>query len=485
MLVLTLAGAVLSACGPDATQARAHKSKATLDAELTHARIDLGLPESMLAPIEKDEQKVASGEGGLFYSYADAATNYSLLYNQLVGQEQTAMATLKTQAEADLQAFSAILLQRRSDGFSEATAYQARFDDAEQQYLAAQLPRDYAHVSDIAHAQTAALQAMWPAYQKLQTLRALVGTLTAAGISASQAQNFYDSDLEIFRNAATADHYTRLEYVIDGQMMQLVADQASVQPFVTAAMLQRLQASIDLLRQYGDTGNADKFQQLHDVDARQLASARHIADFLSVAQYLDNARNHRRCAEEGHTCTFQDADFRILSLTANLRAMLDNYKDKTGQDQPHQADFSLMRYYNVMSSHVVIISLREQTSRFYDNGKLVYWSYVTTGRPGHTSIPGITYATARKSPDLFLSPFPEGTPDYYDPTPIHWDVEYHVGGYFLHDAWWRHQFGPFTNLPHPDPSAFNGGSHGCINYPLQNMEWVYNFTQIGTPIIIY
>src|SRR5262249_1636191 len=158
--------------------------------------------------------KVASGEGGLFYSYADAATNYALLYNQLVGQEQTALATLKTQAEADLQAFSAILVQRRADGFSEVATYQARFDDAEQQYPAAQLPRDYAHVSESAQAQTAALQALWPAYEKLQDLRTLIGTLTAAGISASQAQNFYDADLQVLRGAATPDHYARLERVI-------------------------------------------------------------------------------------------------------------------------------------------------------------------------------------------------------------------------------------------------------------------------------
>src|SRR5260370_33181097 len=61
--------------------------------------------------------------------------------------------------------------------------------------------------------------------------------------------------------------------------------------------------------------------------------------------------------------------------------------------------------------------------------------------------------------DLFTPPIP----GEYQPTPIHYDVAYHEFGFWLHDAYWRHQFGPETNLPHRDPGAFSGGSHGCVN----------------------
>jgi hypothetical protein len=47
--------------------------------------------------------------------------------------------------------------------------------------------------------------------------------------------------------------------------------------------------------------------------------------------------------------------------------------------------------------------------------------------------------------------------------------------------------GYLTNLPHYDPAAFNGGSHGCINFHYANgdMGKVYAFSGTGTPIIVY
>src|SRR5574340_82480 len=88
---------LLAGCGSSADQTHADQNKARLDRELTHARTDLGLPDFMLQPIASQETKIASGEGGWNYSYADAAANYALLYTQLVGVEQTAIQTLKAQ----------------------------------------------------------------------------------------------------------------------------------------------------------------------------------------------------------------------------------------------------------------------------------------------------------------------------------------------------------------------------------------------------
>jgi hypothetical protein len=86
---------------------------------------------------------------------------------------------------------------------------------------------------------------------------------------------------------------------------------------------------------------------------------------------------------------------------------------------------------------------------------------------------------------VFTSPDPPGSPLWYAPTPINFAIEYALYGYFLHDAWWRAEFGPYTNLPHWDPAAFNGGSHGCVNFPLNEMSTVYNWVDLGTPVILY
>ncbi len=88
---------------------------------------------------------------------------------------------------------------------------------------------------------------------------------------------------------------------------------------------------------------------------------------------------------------------------------------------------------------------------------------------------------------IFKSPDPPTSPNYYQPTPIHFAMYYSDYGYELHDAWWRNSFGYQTNLPHYDPAAFNGGSHGCVNFNYWNGDaaWMYNWSSDGTPVVIY
>src|SRR5260370_7182342 len=106
---LLLLSMLLSACASDAQQTAATQNKSKLDAELHHASTDLGLPDTMLQPITSQENKIAAGEGGWSYNYTDAASNYMLLYNQLVGIEQTPGQTLNTHTRHDLHAFTPAL----------------------------------------------------------------------------------------------------------------------------------------------------------------------------------------------------------------------------------------------------------------------------------------------------------------------------------------------------------------------------------------
>jgi hypothetical protein len=590
LLGLLLACLLLGALAPDGTQAtrsQTQQAKAALDREIAHARTAAGIPDALLQPVLAQEAQAAAGTGSIFYNYQSAAAAYTQLRQQVLGIEQTALSTLQQQALADMQSFANLLNERRGEGFSEIAAYQARFDTAQQAFVAAKTPADFAQVSTLATTQIQALQALWPAYQKLQTLQAIIKSVHDAGSNTQVAQRFYDQDLAIFHDASTpVNRYQELTSAIDAQIMQIQASAASVQPRILTILLEEFQARIDLLNLYGDAKDAAAFQQQHDADAQQLAANHNFSDLLSLSQtvskqndalsspliryksrydykqldtlvhqpsvakrmmvnksgydgwrsypiayeYLDQSNGIGDAADmlsRARTdVDYQSADFRITSLEANLRAMLDNYDAATDEvderddnarinpvhERPHASDLQLMQYYGVMSGKVIVISLREQTARFYDNGQMQAFTYVTTGRPGETSIPGFWTAINhhapnnpnRKSPtpvppgfgDLFTAPSPKGTPGYYDPTPIHYDVAYHEFGYWLHDAYWRRNFGPETDLAHRDPNAFNGGSHGCVNLPYHtpvingrtvgvNMEWVYNWTPIGTPIIIY
>jgi lipoprotein-anchoring transpeptidase ErfK/SrfK len=189
---------------------------------------------------------------------------------------------------------------------------------------------------------------------------------------------------------------------------------------------------------------------------------------------------------------YQLIDQELQMFIHNIQAMLQNLNDPLTKankwNVSHQTDTQLIQYYGLTSSgKVMVVSLREQAARFYDNGKFVKAIQVTTGAPDLPSVAGIHCALSKDRDTIFKSPDPPGSPHYYKPTPVHFAMYYAYAGFEVHDAWWRNQFGLYTNLPHYDPAAFNGGSHGCINVNYNNgdMAWVFNWMPWGAPIIVY
>jgi hypothetical protein len=199
-------------------------------------------------------------------------------------------------------------------------------------------------------------------------------------------------------------------------------------------------------------------------------------------------------------------DSEIQMFITNIQAMLTNLAEMPSNNSAraawsmttHQADIDLIDHYGLQNTKVVVVSLREQKARLYDNGKLVvvsgkpYAFDVTTGNPDLPSVPGLHCISFRLQNYNDVSPFPKSSPYYYNPTHINFGMGYSDYGFLVHDAWWRDNAngtgeGYLTNLPHYDPIAFNSGSHGCINfhYADGDMAKVWNFTTIGTPIIVY
>jgi len=58
-------------------------------------------------------------------------------------------------------------------------------------------------------------------------------------------------------------------------------------------------------------------------------------------------------------------------------------------------------------------------------------------------------------------------------------MEFASGGYFIHDAPWEPsgEYGPGSENS-------SGASHGCVHIQTPTMQWVYQWTPIGTPVII-
>ena len=436
---------ILTGCAQDPNQTAATQNKAKLDQEIQHAR-SLGIPASLLQPVLSQEQAIAGGVGGVNYSYKDASNNYALLYTQVLGIEQTAAQTLKQQAQTDLQAFSAALESERNAGFSEASAYQNRLSQAYQDFSNAQTVADFARCGYRGARQTEALNSLGPAYQKLQAFASAIQAVHTAGFNSSNAQVEYSADLAIFDNGATAARFQTLVDVIDGQINQLLADQTEAMPYIASALLQTYQSRIDDLIRFGV--NTTGYQAQYTADVSTLASAKTLADYLTFGQAINGQSNamtldyvrgkarydlrelqrlinqtqasspllaYEYATYEGigiatdavnsaaGVSGYEVADAQVLIQTSNLRALLDNLNDSTGPGTAHQTDLQLMQQYGILSGRVIVVSLREQVSRVYQNGKLVYWSYVTTGRPEAPTPPGLHYVIDKEYHTEFVS----------------------------------------------------------------------------------
>jgi lipoprotein-anchoring transpeptidase ErfK/SrfK len=85
----------------------------------------------------------------------------------------------------------------------------------------------------------------------------------------------------------------------------------------------------------------------------------------------------------------------------------------------------------------------------------------------------------KSSPWTMRSPWPYGSPYWYAPSTVQYVLWFHEGGYGIHDAWWRSQYGPGTNVEGPIP-----GTHGCVNVPYNDVVWIYNWADVGTPVTV-
>lgn len=67
--------------------------------------------------------------------------------------------------------------------------------------------------------------------------------------------------------------------------------------------------------------------------------------------------------------------------------------------------------------------------------------------------------------------YPEGHPKYYLTEDVPW-VQYFHHGYGFHGAPWRSSFG-------------YSGSHGCINLPVSDAKWLYDWASMGTRVEVH
>ncbi|HEX9069059.1 MAG TPA: L,D-transpeptidase [Ktedonobacterales bacterium] len=133
----------------------------------------------------------------------------------------------------------------------------------------------------------------------------------------------------------------------------------------------------------------------------------------------------------------------------------------------------------------ILVSVGKQELFAYLDGVLQFQFDVVTGRPELPSPIGHWSVSYKATNITFTSPWPPGSPFYYYPTHINYALLYHDGGFYLHDAWWRESFGPGSNVYHTNPDgSHETGSHGCVGMTLANAAKLYDWTPVGTSVIL-
>jgi L,D-transpeptidase catalytic domain len=553
MLTGMLVGMMLliTACGGSSqSQAQLNQNKVKLDQTLQHAR-SIGIPESALQSIIKQEQQLSSTRAPFSLFNDQPVTNYNTKlasnYQQLEIQAEAIISSVSDQynmqAQQDMQFFQASLSALQQKKAGNIQAFTTQYNKDSSLLAAAQYPKDYAAISNDARKATEVLDLSNTTFNQLNTFNTTINHMKAAHLDVTAMQTQYQNDLATFDSATTTVEFQNLGTLVNAQYQEAVVNSIQALPFVSSAKLGQFKSQLALLKTYGmDTSS---YQSLYNADQAALKKATTITGFLAVSQKIDadiasmhddlvqgashylitaldreaNAWGKAHAYHDkfdgnnyiytaGYTLpgigfwfnrelgwTYLPSDYQAVvddenNEFFNLHMMEQDYSDKTPYNKVHATDMLMMQHYPSLQHGVVLmISQIEQALRYYKDGKLIRSFLVTTGRAERPALPGVWTVQDRKSPDEFKSTDPPDSPYWYPPTPIQYAILYHWGGFFVHDAWWRVNFGPGTQFPHydvgGDESFAGNGSHGCVNLQSDDAAWVYANTDWNTQIAMY
>ncbi|MDO5048892.1 MAG: L,D-transpeptidase family protein [Actinomycetaceae bacterium] len=117
------------------------------------------------------------------------------------------------------------------------------------------------------------------------------------------------------------------------------------------------------------------------------------------------------------------------------------------------------------------INLSNATTSAYEGATIVRGPVpMVPGEPGTETVTGVFKVYLQYEVQTMRGLNQDGTT--YETPNVPW-VTYFHGSYALHGAPWRSSFG--WNGP--------GGSHGCVNMPVGEAKWFYDFVEMGTTVV--
>jgi lipoprotein-anchoring transpeptidase ErfK/SrfK len=186
----------------------------------------------------------------------------------------------------------------------------------------------------------------------------------------------------------------------------------------------------------------------------------------------------------------KSAPFNGFDALNRLYARLEKYGQMIGSADPGQSALGAAGAQLIaaqihggltggLPAKAIVISYSSQHLWAYEHGKLVQETPVTTGRPALPTDLGPMKVLKKDSPWKMHSPWPKGSPYWYPDTAVKMVVWFTNTGEGLHDAdWQRCCWGP--------GSQYTGNaSHGCIHLPDGAESFIYRWSEIGIPVVVY
>ena len=128
---------------------------------------------------------------------------------------------------------------------------------------------------------------------------------------------------------------------------------------------------------------------------------------------------------------------------------------------PYASDIETLQQSN---QRWIQIDLSRQRLIAWEGNTPVYAVIVSTGKPETPTLTGVFAVQYR-----FQTARMQG--DDYDVPDVPFTM-YYDGNYAIHGAYWHHNFGTPV-------------SHGCINVAVDHAEWLFNWSSIGTPVVVH
>lgn len=110
----------------------------------------------------------------------------------------------------------------------------------------------------------------------------------------------------------------------------------------------------------------------------------------------------------------------------------------------------------------------------WEGGKVIYETKVSTGMKLTPTVKGNFKIYLKKAladmrgPSPYKNIYPAGK--YHIKNVPH--QMYFYQGYAIHGAYWHNNFGRVA-------------SHGCVNAPLAAAEWLFNWGDVGTQVVVF